>query len=296
MNRELKEVGSTTLEWVRVTPEVVVVATAERVWLHQVKTFNPSDPFIHPMSCNGNSTTTGKLLDGVICAAQREITKAERTPPLTLRRWAWRLAGYYHTTQATPRLMMKVAERFAAAGRTRLAHYAAGKALDEKRHDELALRDLKALGYQAEFLDGHLAPSTAARLVDYFTGCVYGPNPVECLGYSYALERLAAAINKDYIERVKMLLPPGVRATRCLRVHSALGSDTRHLGEAVEVIASLTVTEREMVALACYETTRLCCSPPEGHLSEGELEQKLLSMMLVASKEGVQEWQTIKPQ
>lgn len=288
--------SSKNLEWVRLTPGLVVVATAERVWLHQVKTFDPSDPFSQPMSCAGSFTTTGNLLDGVICAAQRKIARAECAPPLTLNRWVWRLAGYHHTTQATPGLMMKAAERFAAAGRTELARYAARKAQNEKRHDELALRDLKSLGYHAELLVEKLIPSTAARLVDYFTDCVYAQNAVACLGYSYALERLAVAINRDYIERVKRLLPPGVRATRCLRVHSALGSDARHLGEAVEVIASLTAVERELVALACYETTRICCSPPDDYLSEEEMEQKLLTMMLAAPQKGVKEWQTSKSQ
>ncbi|OLE53200.1 MAG: hypothetical protein AUG51_14355 [Acidobacteria bacterium 13_1_20CM_3_53_8] len=286
-----------SLEWVRVTPEVVVAATAERVWLHQVKTFDPSDPFTQPMRGEGSFATTGHLLDGVICAAQRSITKVERTPPLTLYRWAWRLAGYYHTTHVTPRLMIEAAERFAAAGRTRLAQYAARKAQDEKRHDELALRDLQALGYQAELLVEHLIPSTAARLVEYFSSCVHAPDPAGCIGYSYALERLAVAVSKDYIEQVKAVLPPGVRATRCLRVHSAMGSDARHLGDAIEIIASLTASERERVALACYETTRICCSPPtDGYLSEEEIEHKLLTRMLVVSKKGVESCQTLKPQ
>lgn len=296
MEAKLKEVGGTALEWVRVTPAVVVVATDEHVWLHQVKTFDPSDPFIQPMRCEGSFATTCNLLDGVICAAQRSIAKVESTPPLTLGRWAWRLAGYYHTTHATPRLMTEAAERFAAAGRIRLAQYAARKAENEKRHDELSLRDLKALGYHAELLVEKLIPPTAARLVDYFTRCVRAPDPVGCIGYSYALERLAVAINKEYIEQVKMVLPPGVRATRCLRVHSALGSDARHLGEAIEIIASSSACERERIALACYETTKICCSPPpDGYLSEEAIEKRLLTTMLVTSKKGVESWQTIKP-
>ena len=297
MKRKLKEVSGTHLEWVRVTPLAVVVATSEHVWLHEVRTFDPSDPFTQPMRDEGCFATTGNLLDGVICAAQRSIAKAKRTPPLTLCRWAWRLAGYYHTTHATPRLMIEAADRFAAAGRTGLAQYAARKARDERRHDELALRDLRALGYHAELLVENLIPSTATRLVDYFTRLVHAPEPVGCIGYSYALERLAVAVNKDYIEQVKALLPPGVRATRCLRVHSALGSDARHLGEAIEIIASLTARERRRVALACYETTRICCQPPpEGYLSEKEMKQRLLTLMLVTSQKGVETWQTIKPQ
>lgn len=293
---ETKTVSGTTLEWLRVTPAMIVVATSERAWLHQVKTFDPSDPFARPMNCEGSFATTRNLLDGVICAAQKSIARAERAPSLTLARWVWRLAGYHHTTHATPRLMARAAEHFAASGRIHLAQYAARKARNEKRHDELALRDLKALGYHAELLVEKLIPPVAARLVDYFARCVYASNPVECIGYGYALERLAVAVNRDYIERVKRLLPPGVRATRCLRIHSALGSDARHLGDALEIIAPLPSDERERVARACYETTKICCSPPpEGYLSDEEIAQKLLTLRLVASKKGVETWQTIKP-
>jgi hypothetical protein len=274
------------LEWVRVLPEVVVVATNERAWLHRVKTFDPSDPFAQPMRCGGSLATTRNLLDGVICAAQKSIAQTAHPPSLTLARWVWRLAGYYHTTHATPPLMTEAAERFAAAGRTRLAQYATHKAQNEKRHDELALRDLKALGYDAELLVEQLVPPTAARLVDYFIRCVHAPNSVGCLGYGYALERLAAAVSKDYIERVKTMLPPGVRATRCLRAHSALGSDARHLEEAIEIAASLPADDRERIALTCYRTTEICCSPPpDGYLSEESIEQILSTLTLIQGEE-----------
>lgn len=296
MEIELKETSGEVLEWVRVTPDKVVVATAERVWLHRAKAFDPSDPFVQPMDCEGSFATTRNLLEGVICAAQESVARATHPPPLTLFRWVWRLAGYHHTTHATPRLMSEAAERFAAAGRTRLAQYAEHKALSEKRHDELALRDLTALGYHAELLVEKLIPPTAARLVDYFTRCVHAPDPVGCIGYGYALERLAVAVGKDYIEQVKLLLPAGVRATRCLRIHSALGSDAGHLWEAVELIASLAAGERERIALACYETTKICCSPPpDGYPSEEEIEQALSTLMLITSRKGVESWQTLRP-
>lgn len=288
--------SGSNLEWVRVRPKLVVVATEERAWIHYPSLLDLSDPFNRPMRHAGSFATTRNLLDGSICAAQRSIAKDERTPPLTLARWVWRLVGYYHTTRATPLLMNEAAERFATAGQTLLADYAARKARNEKRHDELALRDLKALCYHAELLVEKLIPPTAARLVDYFKRSVRVEDPVGCIGYGYALERLAVAINRDYIRRVKMLLPPGVRATRCLRVHSALGSDARHLAEAVEIIASLSAMERERIALACYETTMICCSPPpEGFISDEEIEQMLLMLMPVASKKGVGLCQTSNP-
>src|SRR3982751_6035735 len=133
METKLKEASGTSLEWVRVMPEVVVVATNERVWLHQIKTFDPSDPFAGPMHCEGSFATTRNLLDGAICAGQRSVAKTAHTPSLTLARWVWRLAGYHHTTHATPRLMTVAAERFAAAGGTPFGQYAGRKAQKEKR-------------------------------------------------------------------------------------------------------------------------------------------------------------------
>lgn len=282
------------LEWVQVEEGLVVVATDERAWLHRPNSLDASDPFRPPMRSRGSFATTRNLLDGSISAAQKSVAKAGSAPALTLARWMWRLAGYYHTTRATPVLMNEAAERFAASGRTLLADYAARKALDEKRHDELAARDLKALGCHAELLNERLIPPTARRLVDYFTRSVRAADPVGCIGYAYALERLAVAVNLDYIGRVKGLLPPGVRATRCLRVHSALGSDARHLNEAVEVIASLTAAERTLVARACYETTRLCCSPPvEGYLPDEEIMWRFSTLTAVTSKKGAESCQSV---
>ncbi len=62
--------------------------------------------------------------------------------------------------------MAEAAERFAAIGRLVLAEYAKLKSFDEGGHDELALDDLRALGYDAERVVESLVPSTAASLVN----------------------------------------------------------------------------------------------------------------------------------
>jgi hypothetical protein len=268
------------LEWVRVEPNGIVVATEHGAWLHRAHPLDSADPFLHPMTGPGTPATTRGLLDGAIAAAQQAAPPAT-PPPMTLSRWAWRLCGYYRTTRATPILMAEAAERFAAAGRHALAAYARAKVQDEGGHDRLALRDLRALGYRAEAVADSLVPPTAAALVDYFTELVRADDPVGCLGYAYALERLALSSGREQIERIEALLPPGVHATRCLRVHSALGADARHVDDVIQVAARLSAAERIAIALACHRTAQLCANPPsDGYPSDEWLTRQLSSFTL----------------
>lgn len=265
------------IEWVKVEPNQVVVATEDRAWLHQLVAADGDDPFAEPMPDTvGSLATTRQLLDGVIAAAQRSVPRAAQRPALTAERWAWRLAGYYHTTHATPRLMAEAAERFAAIGKQELADYSISKVEDEGGHDQLALRDLAALGYDAERLVKELIPPTAGALVDCFTKLVRAENPAGCVGYAYALERLATTHDKDYLRQVESVLPPNTKATRCLRVHSGVSADAQHVEDALEVTARQSAEDRRLIALATYETTRICCSPPAGgHITEAELQHRL---------------------
>jgi len=71
-------------------------------------------------------------------------------------------------------------------------------------------------------------------------------------------------------------LPEGVDATRCLRVHSATGTDHDHVADIVAVAASLAHDERERIAAAAYRTTLLAIAPPAAaNLSEEELSRLL---------------------
>ncbi|MER3589212.1 MAG: hypothetical protein C4322_15600, partial [Mastigocladus sp. ERB_26_1] len=112
------------IEWARVAPDKVVVATADRVWLYQPSSGNSSDLFAQPMTSEGSVATTQKLLDTSIILAKRAVSSS-RPPAFSLMLWIWRLAGQYHITHSTPRLMEEAAQRFAAAGRKTLAQWAA---------------------------------------------------------------------------------------------------------------------------------------------------------------------------
>lgn len=279
--------GDVVVEWARVAPGKILVAASDRAWLHRPSGFGDT-AFSLPMGPDvpGSPATTKNLLDAAVGAGQRAAAEeaqrereqreqreegeerkdqarghdqgALRQSVMTPLRWVWRLAGYYRTTHATPPLMTEASRRFAAMGIEPLARWAEQKAVEERGHDELALRDIRALGYNAEAVVRALAPKTSVALVDYFTAAVLGDNPIGSVGYSYALERLALTRGRGYIESIQALLPRGVDATRCLRVHSAAGSDAGHVEETINAVARLQAPLRTQIALATYETTALC--------------------------------------
>lgn len=268
------------LEWARVAPDKVVVATADRVWLYQPSSGNSSDLFAQPMNVAGSVATTQKLLDTSIILAKRAVSSSP-PPAFSLMLWIWRLAGQYHLTHSTPRLMEEAAQRFAAAGRKTLAQWAAEKAVEERGHDRLALLDIQSLGYDAQAVVEALVPPSAQVLMDYFTRSIQSPDPIGCVGYSYTMERLALTTGEEHIQAVEALLPSGIKATRFLHVHSGVGSDVEHVQETIEMVAGLSPEERTRVAIACYETALLrFSSSQEGYPTDEEPQQVLKPLAL----------------
>jgi len=269
------------IEWARIAPDKVVIATPERVWLYRPGSGDSSDVLAQPRSGASSVATTQKLLDTSIVLAKRAVESRLRLPALTPTRWIFHLVGQYHLTHSTSRLMEEAAQLFAAGGRETLAQWATQKAIEERGHDRLALLDIQSLGYKAEAVVEALVPSSAKVLLDYFTRSVQASDPIRCVGYSYTLERLALAIGEEYIQAVEALLPPGTSATRCLRVHSGVGSDVEHVEETVALVAGLTPEERTRIAIACYETALLYFSSPQrSYPSDEELQQILRPLVL----------------
>src|SRR5690349_21868687 len=100
------------VRWARVAPGTLIVATPERAFLAAP---DASHLFQDPAPPPASEAATARLLDAAVGAAQRAAGPRQRPPELTALRWAYRLAGYYHTTHATPRLMAEAERRFAAA-------------------------------------------------------------------------------------------------------------------------------------------------------------------------------------
>lgn len=266
-------------EWAQIDLGKVVVATEDRAWLYQP--CSVEDRFSQLMKCAGSIPTTRKLLDTAIAAAKYAVKSEVRPPALTSTRWIWRLAGAYHLTSPVPKLMKDAAKGFAANSRSDLEHWALEKAEEEKGHDRLALLDIQSLGYDAEAVVKALVPPAALALMDYFTRSAQDGDPIDCVGYSYTMERLSLGIGEDYIQKVEALLPNNTNATRCLRVHSSVGADAEHVDENISLVAGLSPFERTRIARACYETALMCFSPPPGdYISDEELQQILEPLKL----------------
>ena len=270
------------VEWARISPSKVIVATADKAWLLEDSNpaFSPSPTnqyLIKTMEGAGSIATTRQLLDGAIAAAKYAVNSDVRPPALTATRWVWRLAGAYHLTHPVPQLLKEASRRFALKGHSILAEWAAEKAQEEAGHDLLALRDIQSLGYDAEAVVANLVPPAAQIMMDYFTRSVQDENPIDCVGYSYTMERMALGVGKEYIQKVEDLLPPNVNATRCLRTHSSIGADAEHVEETVEMISGLTSQERVRIVRACYEAAMMCFSPAQVYMTD-----EMLQLMLEA--------------
>lgn len=261
-------------EWAQIAPGKVVVATADRAWLYQPR--SGDDRFAQPMMGAGSFATTRKLLDTAIAAAKCAVKSESRPPALTSTRWVWRLAGAYHMTSPVPKLLRDAAKGFAANSRFALEEWALEKAEEETGHDLLALKDIQSLGYNSEAVVKTLFPPAAKALMDYFARSTQYEDPIDCVGYTYTMERLSLGIDEDYIQKVEELIPPETNATRCLRVHSSVGADAGHADENVSLVAKLNASERCRVAQACYETALMCFSPPPGDYVADEVLQDFL--------------------
>jgi len=260
------------LEWLEITPELTLVATATRAYLHVPRKFG-ADPFREPMHGGGSAETTHWLLEAAIAAAGRAFVGQPHTPVaaaapdagsqgmVSAANWSYRLTGYYHTTHATRRLLPIIARRFAALGRQPLALWAERKIAEEAGHDELALRDLSELGYRAEGLVRAFVPPRAAAWVALFEQLAAADDPAGCVGYAHALERLALLRGPAEIAAIERGLPAGVNATRCLRVHSSLGGDAQHVRTNVSTTAALDADARRAIVKACYLTARIYFDP-----------------------------------
>jgi hypothetical protein len=259
-------------EWAHIAPGKVVVATNERAWIYQP--LAKDDPFAQSMTGFGSFATTRKLLDTAIAAAKQAVKSEVKPPALTSIRWVWRLASAYHLTNPIPQLMKDAARGFAMNNRAALEAWALEKVAEETGHDQLALLDIQSLGYDAEAVVKALMPPAAVALIDYLTRSVQDGNPIDCVGYTYTMERLSMAIGEEYLQKVEALLPANVNATRCQRVHSAVGADANHVGENVSLIAELNAPERSRIARACYETALMCFSPPSvEYISDEKIQQ-----------------------
>lgn len=234
-------------------------------------------PWLATMAANPSISSTRALLTAAFYAALKEQQEAGGDggcdSELTLPAVILNLIGSYHTTHATPHLLRVAADRFRALGRLSLVDCLERKIREESGHHRLALMDLRALGLPAERLVAAIKPSMIVNLLNYFEVVTHAADPIGAVGYSYTLERNALFIGKEHIEAVQAVCPPGVDATRCLRVHSRTGTDASHVAEMEEFIATLPPDDRLAVLRSVYETMKIIASlAPEDRMTDEEIE------------------------
>ncbi|HQR45992.1 MAG TPA: hypothetical protein PK598_08255 [Thermoanaerobaculia bacterium] len=222
-----------------------------------------------------------QVLGGALYAGLREARERYEAPPVggtPLLVYIYALAAMYQTTRETTPLMERLSARFASEGRDDVAAYCRRVAEEERGHDELVLRDLESLGVPAGRLGGKLRPRPAVEAVERIRRYSRSDRPVAVFGYAYAQERTALFTTAAQIDEIERALPPGSGATRCLRVHSAEGSERGHVEDGVAFVASLCGRERSFVARAVYETSRRMV-PPHADYPGDEAMRSLLGTL-----------------
>ena len=261
-------------EWVNVTGDISIIARESgEVWFHTPSgTKEKVDPFATPMTGVGAAGSTVGLLDGAINLGFAAIEKRLARPDPTLVGYIVALVGAYHTSVDTPRNLRRAASRFNELGRPEVAAYLEVRAREETGHDRLALKDLRALGVPGERLVANFIPDGIKPLCKRFDDLCAQDYPIGCIGYSYCLERIAALKQETDIEKVRVLCPDGVDATRFLRSHSSLGSEAKHVKETIEFVASLPANDRISVVQETYESALILAEGYNHELLKSEAE------------------------
>lgn len=250
-------------ESIQLAPGIYLQASAQKFRLHRLLPWDTS-PCQEPLMAVADLQVTRQMMAGAFYAGLSQRADAENklatgitaiTPSLL--HYIHTLAGSWQTTHATPPTMRRVAQRLMERGQNEVAEHCLDVAAEESGHDTLALMDLAALGLPAQAFVDRVQPKNAVALVAQFTRFADSDAPIAVLGYAYTLERMALFTTATSIAAIERLMPAGVNATRCLRVHSAVGSDIGHVAESLELIAALPPQDRAAIVRAVYATTSL---------------------------------------
>lgn len=274
--------NSIDTQWTRLSSKVVAVATANSAWLYKPNALEDLDRYGQSMKdIDGSINSTQNLLDAAIAAAYYKYSEVV-LPELTLAGWIWQLAGHYHLTCQTPNLMRKASEAFAIADQPTLAKWARRKASREQDYNLTTLRDIKYLGYDPQGVVEKLHPTQVTSLIEYLTE-KESYNPLNSLGYSYTIERIATRIEQEYTQLVGSLLPPSLTCitapTSRPWLYGSVGVDIGDVQETVEAIAGLKAEDRVQVAHACYKSALLCFDySPQSFVSDADI-QPILELL-----------------
>jgi hypothetical protein len=216
------------------------------------------------------------LIEGAIYAGLSQSGHASAATAYTLLRYVRWLVGNYIFAAQTPDLFRRGADRLEAAGRHDLAQFARQKAREETGHAQLAYRDLEGLGLPAAKVVEIIQPPSASVFAERFRSYVESRDPIALFGFSYCLERMAVERDEAFFQRARDLCPAEAEAHRFLKVHSTIGSDSRHVHEQLEVFDSFSNAELTHVVCAAYETAAMLAQQPlmDQALSDQEIDRR----------------------
>lgn len=267
-------------EAIRLPHSYFLEASPERFRLRRLLPWEQAPCSEHIAAC-GDEKTTRQLMAGVFYAAMTHAAAVNETANAVpacslLLRHVHRLSWAYQTTHATPAVMRAVAARMQALQRESLAAHCLTVAEEESGHDTLALMDLAALGLPAEQLVSDYQPASSLQLVALFQQLAQSAEPASVLGYIYMLERAVLFTTAAHIAAIEQALPPGINATRCVRVHSAIGSDVGHVDQSLVVMAGLPAAGRAAIARAAFTSTLLLFGATPDYPGDAAMHETLL--------------------
>ena len=265
-------------QWAQINDKQVIVATPDRKCLRTLDTASGQDPYATPMTGPGDKVTTRQLLDAAWCAGMAAARPSGEPLRRSLPRYVRELIGSYFLTSATPKLLREMGERFTAMNRPDLALFATRFARLEDGDQAMAAEDLHALGYHAEDLVRNCEPPPmSVTLRDYFASLVRGPEPIEGLGYAYAIERSSLSITEEDLQELGRVVPAGIDAMTCRRHHSGVGGDVVHVKYFIHACSRLPAEDRARIARATYEAMTYISSLAAEDGAEDEVLEKQYS-------------------
>jgi hypothetical protein len=265
------------LQCIQLSAHALLFAAPEgRCWLTAVGSSQVTEVPVSAVAAQ-RSSIAASAVEGAISTGLAQFGHAHTADSYTLLRYIRWLAGNYIFAGQTPGLFRRAAERFHASERPDLAKVCLKKATEEAGHARLAFRDLGALGLPAAEVVRLVQPPSATAFAERFRDYIESSAPIALFGFSYCLERMAVERDDSFIRAVEAVCPPGSRAVRFLKVHSAIGSDNTHVYEQLALFESFTDAELAIVARAAYETAEMLAGQPamDQALSDEEISRRL---------------------
>jgi len=152
----------------------------------------------------------------------------------------WLAQTYYYVRHST-RLLASAATRFSLDKRGDALHYRfAAHMAEERKHEQLALHDLKHIGRTIADIPERLATRMFYE-PQYYK--IEHQTPIALFGYILPLEAIGPLVGGSVVEQVCLAF--GAQSASFLKLHA--GEDVEHLEKAFQILESVTEHERALI-------------------------------------------------